>query len=261
MKKTHYEEDWSNLFAQASRQQTLDPERSAAVMHHIQNSAQRASSKRTSSRFTKALALCAAFTLLCTGALHAAGIINLGSIVSYSKSNLLPADYNKIPSAQTLQEDLGYQPVLQENLGEYTYQSANLVDTVITDANTQAENTIKELAAIYRHDKDTIDLFIGPVITPIENSSSYTFVTSGGQRFGLYQYTNKMVPGNYQKSPEDEILESEGKLVFSYGAGQVEIVQQTGVVFNKDGICYNLHDTDGLSAQELLPLAEQLAAS
>ena len=76
-------------------------------------------------------------------------------------------------------------------------------------------------------------------------------------RFDIYTY--KFVPVNYELTPEDEANLERDDYTISYGADRVEIRQNESLLWEKDGIIYNLFGWNtSMSSEDFFQMAEEL---
>lgn len=77
-----------------------------------------------------------------------------------------------------------------------------------------------------------------------------------------YDVTYKFVPADYEQTAEDEAAIAEGSLLLSVGGGEVEESLCQGVLWQEDGVYYELSGLDlSLTAEELLDMAAQIVTN
>lgn len=76
-------------------------------------------------------------------------------------------------------------------------------------------------------------------------------------RFDIYTY--KFVPANYELTPEDEANLKRDDYEISYGSDRVEIRQNESLMWEKDGIIYNLFGWNtSMDSEDFFRMAEEL---
>lgn len=76
-------------------------------------------------------------------------------------------------------------------------------------------------------------------------------------RFDIYTY--KFVPANYELTPEDEANLKRDDYEISYGMDHVEIRQNESLLWEKDGVIYNLFGWDtSMDSEDFFRMAEEL---
>lgn len=76
-------------------------------------------------------------------------------------------------------------------------------------------------------------------------------------RFDIYTY--KLVPADYELTPEDEVNLKRDDYEISYGLDRVEIRQNESLLWEKDGIIYNLFGWNtSMTSEDFFRMAEEL---
>lgn len=176
----------------------------------------------------------------------------------FSSSSSIP-DYKTIPTAEQVAKDIGYEAVaIDEFENGYKFDNGSIVDNALADETGNVAEKFKSVSFRYEKDGDEVifsqDKFnstvetSGEVISNIDDIDVYYF-----------NYTNKLVPGDYQMTEEDKKAEENGELVFSYGMDEVTVSEVQSVSWLKDGMYYQLMQIDGkLSVDELAEMAKEI---
>lgn len=199
-----------------------------------------------------ACTVAAAVFCLSFGTLYATGIFGEGGI--FTESTIF-ADYHTLPDADTLKADLGFVPHFPEALGPFTFQDANIADSSYKDKSGKTELTTKELMATYKDKTGTeLSFFASPALNPLEINPEDTIVTQKGISYQLLDYTQRVVPPDYKKTEEDLALEKAGQLNIAFGGDKITESRNATVIWQEDGIEYQLLSEDGLNSHALLAL-------
>lgn len=176
----------------------------------------------------------------------------------YSSSSSEP-EYKSLPTKQQCIEDIGYAPMLIEAFGNgYSFDNGSIVNNALADETGNVAEKFKSVTFRYEKDGDEV-IFSQDKVNSILEKNGEVITTVDGVDVYYYSYTNKLVPGNYKMTEEDEKAEENGELVFSYGMDEVSIVEVQSVSWFKDGMYYQLMQIDGdLSADELAGMATEI---
>ncbi len=176
----------------------------------------------------------------------------------FSSSSSIP-DYNELPSVKQVTKDIGYEVELVEEFANgYKFDNGSIVDNALSD---ETGNVIEEFKAVsFRYEKDGDEVIFSQdkVSSEFETSGKVVSTVDGVDVY-YYSYTNKVVPSDYEMTDEDKKAEENGKLVFSYGSSEVEIIEVQSVSWKKDDMYYQLLQIDGkLSADDLVEMAKEI---
>ena len=159
-------------------------------------------------------------------------------------------------------EDVGYAPVLIDRFQNgYAFQTGSVVKNTLQDDAGNAAEKFKSFSFQYGKDGEKLLLSAAKYQSEMEESGQQIGSVDG---IDLYytNYTNKLVPGDYEMSEEEKQAQAAGELVFSYGNDTVELAQVTALSWEYEGIHYGLTQIDGaLSAEELTEMAREIIQS
>lgn len=199
--------------------------------------------------------------VIALAAAMAVGIsVSAGSrIVSeYGFSSSIP-EYTSLPSEKECNKVIGYAPVLIDTFDNgYSFDNASVVHNDRRDENDKSVEKYDSINLRYSKDGDKVDISADKVAIPFDLNGEEADVLDG---ISIYysSYRNKLVPPDYEMTEEDKKLEENGELVFSWGSTEVEINTVQNVIFEKEGIYYNLLQIDGkLSKAELVDMAKEI---
>lgn len=250
-KNTYKDPNLSNLF-QMTASRHNPPADFADRLCQTLPAQEKARHAKTRRRLISCIAAAAVFCLS-IGSLYATGVFGEGGILTEST---IFADYHSMPDADTLKEDLGFVPQLPKTFGPFSFQEATIGDTTYQGKDGKAELTAKELMATYA-DKtgQKISFFASPAVNPLTlDPEKDTAVTQNGITYQLLDYTQRVVPPDYEKTEEDLALEKAGRLNIAFGGDKISESRNATVIWQEDGIEYQLLAEDGLSSQDLLAL-------
>ncbi len=214
-----------------------------------------------SMRFTKkkALIVAAAACMLIGTTVFASG--KIASYRSWSGPNDEIASYE---DAVSKSGEVGSTLTIPEAFSNgYTYDSANTMGFQGLDENGNVIVNGTELCARYVKDSmPEISLFVNKSYEDEGEIYSVDERVIGDTTVYLNETTYKFVPEGYEITEEDEENMKDPHFEMSYGSSEVEIKNNSGISFNKDGIHYNMFAWDAdLSADEWYEMAAELIAN
>lgn len=184
----------------------------------------------------------------------ASGIVKMWS----GSSSSIP-DYKKLPTAQEVKKDIGYDVVLIDSFENgYKFENGSIVKNKMTD---ESGSTLEKFKSVdFRYEKDGDKVYFSQDKYNSETEKEGEIIANeNGADIYYYSYTNKLVPPGYELADEDKKAEEKGELVFSYGSSEVEINEVQSVSWEKDGVHYLLMQIDGkLSPVELCEMAKEV---
>lgn len=196
----------------------------------------------------------AAACLLLSGGVFAgktAGYITVGSTGAYA--------YDELANAE---KKLGFSADVAENFDNgYSFVEMQVIKTSATDENGNRIYTFPELNVQYmRGGIKNISLYVDQRPEKGERAKTPDMTDQCGDiaiRYDVYTY--KLVPAEYELTEEDKANLARDDYEISYGADSVEYSQISHVVWEKDGVYYDLlgRDTD-LSGEEMIGMAKEL---
>ncbi len=204
---------------------------------------------------TGKVALIAASLTVIIGASAFAG----SGIVSYwTGSSNSGYDYKDIPSQENVMEDFGFNFNVVDGFSNgYKFDGAVKVDqNAVGEGGEVLENT-DQLDCTYKKGDASISLF----------ADTSTLSEHSGELIGEYKgtpvyyssYTNKIVPPDYEMTPEDKAAEANGDLVFSWGSDEVNVQEVASASWSYNGInCSILMIDNGINNDEILQMVGEI---
>jgi hypothetical protein len=247
--------DWDNAFPKP-------PENFHTRLCSTLNGLEKEKRKMKRKVIKRSLIIAAAVIILGVGAFASSGKMTyiIGTSSSYP-------DYTKLPTAEQSKKVIGFVPkLISEFSNGYTFDDASIQNNSIIsyDDNTKIsvvdENggKYKSIMLRYKNNDDEILLDAFPAEYSI-NSDDVEKEIYNGISIKYTSYTGKYVPNDYKKTEQDLKDEADGKIIFSYGTDDVEIIEVQGVDWIKDDISYNITAMDSpLSETELIDMAKEV---
>lgn len=184
-----------------------------------------------------------------------AGSVTISKYISSSSG--IP-EYTEVISKQEMQKDFGFAFEMPESFSNgYTFKDAVNTHTKSMDEGDSVVEKYDEISAQYEKDGKRISLYVNAGTEPERQQTDAR--EYDGCKFYFTSYTNKLVPGDYVLTPEDEAAQANGELVFSYGMDEVTISEVQSVAWTDNGINYLILGIDSeLDEQELMKMAHEL---
>lgn len=187
-----------------------------------------------------------------------------GKIASYRSWSGPNDDIASYEDAVAMSKEVGCTLTIPEAFSNgYTYDSANTMGFQGLDENGNVVANGTELCARYvKGSMPEINLFVNKSYDDEGEIYSVDSRVIGDTTVYLNETTYKFVPEDYELTKEDEENMKDPHFEISYGSSEVEIQNNSGISFNKDGIHYNMFAWDAeLSADEWYEMAEELIAN
>ena len=206
-----------------------------------------------SKRIFAAAAAAATAVILGISALAGSGVITQW----FGGSSAIP-EYKTLPSAEQCVKDAGFEPVLTDNIGGYTFKEGSLVSNSLADENGNVSAQFKSFSFRYENDGDRL-ILSQEKCAEIPDNEGEAAASVNGIDIYYTAYKNKCVPPDYKMTEEDKAAEASGELVFSWGTDSISVDEIRSVSWT-DGDChFNIHQRNGrLSKEELIKLAEEI---
>lgn len=207
-------------------------------------------------KISKIALIAAAMTILFGMTVFAASCLIANRSVH---SSSIP-DYFNVPSQQTLEKDIGIAPRINENFANgYTFETGGIARNEDFDEDGNVCESYKSFHCRYSHGEDEISLYIDGSSTGNQMDDCETVKIHKNSEIKYSAYTNKIVPGNYQLTEQDERDKAEGKYVFSYGSEEIEIRSVQVMAWEYKGLNYNFCAIDSsITKDELADMAAEL---
>ena len=206
----------------------------------------------------KRIAMLAAAVIMALGitAFAATGVISTW----YASSSSRP-DYRTLPSAEKVNNDIGYDVKLIEQFSNgYAFKNGSIVKNELADEDNQTVEKFKSVVFRYQKGKDEVEFTQDQYRSASEPAGTLTETVNGVEVF-YDSYVNKIVPPNYQLTEEDKRAEENGDLVFSYGSDKVEIISWQNVNWSIGDRHYELFqevNSHSLSKEEIVEMAREV---
>ena len=191
--------------------------------------------------------------------LFISGGVFAGKTTGYISGYAKEYSYEELDKAE---EELGFSVDVPEDFSNgYGFAGMLVGDTRAVDENKETVYTFPELAVDYERDgvKD-ISLYIDMRPEKGEQEKEPDMTDRCGDialRYDVYTY--KFVPEGYEMTEEDEANLARDDYEISIGSDEVEYAQITHVLWEKDGVYYDLLGNDtALSGEEMLAMAKEL---
>ncbi len=179
-------------------------------------------------------------------------------IVEWSSSSSAIPEFESLPTQEELKEEISFAPTLPEKFENgYVFKNASVVNDEMVDNNGNVFGG-KSICARYEKDDGKIDLF-AEAVTPFTENYGEVIANVNGTGLYYFQYTNKLVPGDYEMTEADKRAEEAGEIVFSYGSDEVRVCVVKTLGWQKDGVRYELMQFDGeLTKGDLAEMAKEM---
>lgn len=206
----------------------------------------------------KRIAVLAAAIIMVLGitAFAATGVISSW----YSSSSAFP-DYHTLPSMEQVHKDIGYDVELIGRFSNgYAFRDGRIVKNKLENEDNQTIEEFKSVDFRYRKGRDEVSFAQDRYYSESELSGSLEKTVKGVDLY-YFSYVNKIVPPDYQLTPEDKRAEENGELVFSYGSDHVELITWQHVSWRIGEMHYELYqqvDEDSLSREGIIEMAEEV---
>lgn len=122
----------------------------------------------------------------------------------------------------------------------------------------------QSVSSWYERDGATVYVDISPVLPGITDGFNGTAAACGDVTLYALEQDYKIVPEDYEPTPEEKAAEAAGTLIFSWDGdlSQPEMVQQRYVSWMQDGMRYSVNCMDSMTElNELVAMAQELINS
>lgn len=207
-------------------------------------------------RVTKIIAAAAALGIFASLTAWAANVILTGRS---GHSRAVP-DYYSVPSAETLMQDIGISLNIPSGFSNgFAFSGGHIVESEDYGEDGSVFESYKSIDCDYKKDGERLSLYADASIAGNQMEDDETAAVYRGSEIKYFDYMNKLVPGDYQLTEQDQEDKASGKYVFSYGSDVIEIcyVQILGWEYN--GLNYQLCARDSsLDKTELVQMAKEV---
>lgn len=184
---------------------------------------------------------------------HATGLVSGTSLSDTYKS------YDDIDKAQG---KLGYEVDSIETFSNgYDFREMSVDDVDGVDDEGNKVYTYKEMTIHYEKDGENT-LWLNsckPVEEAVKDKTPDATAQCGDITLYYDEYTYKFVPVDYELTEEDKENEARDDYFISYGSDEVEIMQNKGVTWEKEGTYYSLSGFDlSMSSDEMFAMANEV---
>ena len=197
------------------------------------------------------------YAVIMAAAVMAVGLTSFavagGHIASISGGSNSFYDYRKLPTAEICLKDVGFEPILIDDLGfGYTFKGGNKVKSALNYENGNKEK-FNELSLEYSNGDDNISLYEYKKQYSADISENAELVYSDGNK---EMYKQKNVPADYELTDKDRQAIDNGEYVMGYGTDDIETVNISHVIWTDDTLAYDLLQIDGkLTKEQLIDMA------
>ena len=211
----------------------------------------------------RAAAVAAACVVIMGGTAFAASKITTYLSSSNSFYDYESSEEINSAAASSSNEDVTM-PEFPESIGgDYVFDGGNTVNVTGKDDNDRTVGKWDDLRAVYiNQGGDTINLSMS--YKPLDSSSTAPTelrrIDGIEVSYNFDEYLFLPPTEEYEELSEDiqSRLESDDHFFVSYGSEEPETIYFSGVLFEKDGITYNVYTNSDVSADTLFNIAEEL---
>lgn len=205
------------------------------------------------------------YAVIMAAAVMAVGLTSFavagGHIASISGGSNSFYDYRKLPTAEICLKDVGFEPILIDDLGfGYTFKGGNKVKSALNYENGNKEK-FNELSLEYSNGDDNISLYEYKKQYSADISENAELVYSDESKEMYYvSCKQKNVPADYELTDKDRQAIDNGEYVMGYGTDDIETVNISHVIWTDDTLAYDLLQIDGkLAKEQLIDMAINIA--
>lgn len=211
----------------------------------------------------KALGIGLAALIAIVGA--SAAIASGGFRSTISSSSRLD-DITEFPSAETVEEKVGYVPKYVDNLQGHKFERASISNTYDKDEEGSKVNKRKEIDFWYENDSEDgfLTLNTSPVVHEDEflEEENNEVIEYGDVKFYYCSFVYKAVPPDYEVTKEELEAEERGELSIGYGSDEIYEKTTQYIKWNEDGITYDIMDMGaGIEKEDFINMAKQVTDS
>ena len=204
------------------------------------------------------LALAAAIALLSVTA-YAADFLGIRSLETAGQGT----HYRSYAQIQKALSQANLSVDLPETLPEgYTFREADVNTIRGKDENGHTALTYRELTATYAEKSGSqlyLAIYLSQEALSTSNSIPSETRTTGGVTLSYYQDLYRLVPDNYQPTPEDEAWSQQPNHYISYGSSSIQEQTMAFLTWQENGTSYTLYELDTtIPADTLFSIAETL---
>ena len=188
-----------------------------------------------------AIPVIALVATLCIGT----GLMATGNVTALIGCSNAWDDYTELPTAAEVGKEIGVEPILPANIGDYAFSGGTIVKNRGEDPEGNTVIKYKSLSCKYVGSKGSLTYVVYPYHEVLASDREPCGEVKG---IPLYDgsYVSKNVPAGYEMTPQDKADEEAGKYIFN--EGEVDAVTETAVVslsWQQDGVEYLLMSLDG----------------
>ena len=245
-----------NEIKDALNKKALDISPSDAMLGSIKNSVEKENIyMRKGFTAKRMIALCAA---IC--AIGAVTAIGGGKVVTMTAHSSRLDDIKHFPTQAELSKIIDYSPKYVEKLGKYEFDFANPAENEEKDADGNIINKYTDISFWYKTDNGILTLATKPDTHTEENDGEPIEYKGKTLYYSSIKY--KFVPPGYELTAEDKELMDKKELEVSYGSQEVELKDNSSVLWVDGDVQYCLMDMDvHIPKDELIAMAEQVIDS
>lgn len=183
--------------------------------------------------------------------------------ISYYTSSSSPKDaITDYSEAMSKADELGCESIPEAFSNGYTFENANTMDVNGMSESGKVMVTSTDFTADYvKDDMPDIHMFVNHLHETEDNGYAVESKMIGDVEVYFNRVTYKFVPAGYELTEEDEKNMEDPHFELSCGTDEIEIMENTGVSFQKGDKLYNMFAWDSeMTSEEWYAMAEELLA-
>lgn len=208
-------------------------------------------------RILRTALIAAVLALLLSVTAYAAG----GSLAGYNSALRPGAVWSTLRALPRAEKKLGAPLTVPESFSNgFTFREMDLRYTNRTDDDGAVVETFPVVDVRYKRDGMTVTLNLKRE-RQMPHGQGWTERESGGASVWCKSQTYKFVPVDYQVTEEDLARQASGELTISWGTERIQTHAVSTALFTLEGADYLLMSMEGLPADELFAMAEEIIQS
>lgn len=210
------------------------------------------------SNIKRGIIAAAAAMLLLGSAVFASN--KVGQICGWSSSK---PDYISMPSAAECEDQIGASPkLLDEFTNGYTFYEGNVIHDRYESEDSNEKTTYNSVVLRFKNGNKSADIYMRKSGIIPENCKENPPYSYNGIDLYYSEQSMKFVPADYKLTEQDLADEASGKYVFSYGTDEIEVHHYKNVVWDYNGVSYNIMCRDNdISQQDLYDMAAEIIST
>ena len=180
-----------------------------------------------------------------------------GQIFGWSSSK---PDYTSIPSVTECEKQIDARPnIIKEFTNGYTFCDGNVIHDRDESEDGDKNTAFNSVCLRFENNGKSADIYMRKSgIIPEEYNTKPSYSYDGTELY-FSEQGMKFVPSDYKLTGQDLSDEASGKYVFSYGTDEIEVHHYKNIVWDYNGVQYNIMCRDNdISGQELYNMAVEI---